>query len=239
VDLQDFSQLKCTVESALHEWDLPQEFVEQLLTVHTPVNYEKGSVLFVNGTPADIFFLVFDGAVRVYASQSDGQQSTFMLAGPGDFLGFANSNDRTGKVHCLDAIALTKCSVALFTRRFMVQLLARLSSPTLVRLIEDMNAAWSKAWLWHIDFFRLSFRERFALVFHELCLKFGKPSHNGILLSLKLGHDDLAEMIGSSRPVIGKILLQMIAAGAVELTDRSGMVVREPLLAAVANGHRE
>jgi CRP/FNR family transcriptional regulator, cyclic AMP receptor protein len=239
VDAQEFPLLKCTVESALHEWDLPDEFIQQLLSVHTPVNYEKGSVLFVNGTPADIFFLVFDGVVRVYASQSDGQQSTFMLAGPGDFLGFANSNDRNGKIHCLDAIAVTKCSVALFTRRFMVQLLARLSSPTLVRLIEDMNAAWSKALLWHIDFFRLSFLERFALVLHELGLKFGKPSRNGVLLSLKLGHDDFAEMIGCSRPVISKILLQLISAGAVEVADRSGIIVREPLLAAVANRDRE
>ena len=120
-------------------WNLPEEFVGQLLARHAPVNYEKGSVLFANGSPADILFFVSHRAVHVYAHQPNGRQSTFMFAGPGDFLGFAISSGHTGKVHCLNAIAVTKCSVALFTRRQIVQLLATLSAPTLRRLIEDIE----------------------------------------------------------------------------------------------------
>jgi hypothetical protein len=56
------------------------------------------------------------------------------------------------------------------------------------------------------------------------------------LLSLKLGQDDFADMIGCSRPVIGKIILHMISAGTIELADRNGILVREPLLAPLANG---
>ena len=222
-----------TLAVTLKGWNLPEEFVGQLLARHAPVNYEKDSVLFANGSPADILFFVSHGAVHVYASQPNGRQSTFMFAGPGDFLGFAISSGHTGKVHCLNAIAVTKCSVALFTRRQIVQLLATLSAPTLRRLIEDMNAAWSKAFLWHVDFFRLRFRERFALLLHELGLKFGKPTDDGILVPFKLGHDDFAEMIGCSRPVIGKLLAQMISTGAIELSDRGGILLRELLFATV------
>jgi CRP/FNR family cyclic AMP-dependent transcriptional regulator len=228
VDSQNAPAIQEILAPTVKGWNLPQEFIGQLLAHHTPVNYEKGSVLFVAGSPADILFFVFDGLIRVYASRADGVQSTFMLAGPGDFLGFANSSGRNGKVHCLDASTVTKCSVALFTRRYIAQLLATLSPPTLRRLIEDMNTAWSKALLWYINFFRMSFRERLALVLHELGLKFGKPTHNGILVSLKLGHDDFAEMIGCSRPVIGKVLSEMISAGAIELPDHGGILLREP-----------
>jgi CRP-like cAMP-binding protein len=100
---------------AIERWALPAEFIEELLAYQSPVRYEKGSILFVSGSPYDIFFLVYDGVVRLYASQPDGDQSTFMLAGSGDFLGFANSRCRDRRVHCFDASALTECSVALFT----------------------------------------------------------------------------------------------------------------------------
>jgi CRP-like cAMP-binding protein len=136
-----------------------------------------------------------------------------VFAGPRDFLGFVNSNGRNGKVHCFNAIAVHDCSVALLTRQHLVRLLETLSGSTLRRLTEDMNTAWSKALLWHINFFRLPFQERFALVLHELGLKFGKPSHDGVLISLKFGHKDFAEIIGCSRPVVGKVTANMVSAG--------------------------
>jgi CRP-like cAMP-binding protein len=212
----------------LEGWHLPSEFIGRLLAYHSRVSYEKGAVLFASGSPCDIFFLVFDGAVRVYATQPEGGQTTFMLAGPGDFLGLANSSDRDRRVHCLDASALTKCSVALFTRRHLLQLLKNLTPATLIRLIEDMNIAWSRALFWQVNFLRLSFRERFELVLHGLSSKFGLAVNNGIIIDLKLGQGDFAEIIGSSRPVVGKLFAEMFNSGEIELTKTGKILLREP-----------
>jgi CRP-like cAMP-binding protein len=233
VDFQDSSGIRSTPTNKLQTWGLSEAFIAQLLGRHTPVEYEKDSVLFVNGSPADIFFFVVEGVVHLYVSQPDGKKSTFMFIGPGEFLGFANSKGRNGKVHNLDASALTRCSVSLLTRRHLVQLLAGLGTPTLRRLIEDMNTAWSKALLWQVTLFRLPFRERFTLLLHELGVKFGKPTRNGVLVSLKLGHADFAEMIGCSRPIMGKILAGMRSAGVIEFADRGEILLREALFAAV------
>jgi CRP-like cAMP-binding protein len=78
-----------------------------------------------------------------------------------------------------------------------------------------------------VNFFRLSFRERLELVIHELGAKFGVAATNGIIIDLKLAQGDLAEMIGCSRPVIGKLFGELLSTGALELTKSGKILLRE------------
>ena len=218
----------------LGQWHLPPGFGEQLLAQHVPAIYEKGSVLFVRGSPSDIFFFLFEGVVCLYATQPDGTQSTFMLAGPGDFVGFANANDGSGAIHCLDARALTKCSVGLFTRRHLFQSLSNQSASVLLGLIEAMTAGWSRALLWQLNFLRLSFRDRIELVLRELGAKFGVTNDRGIMIDLNLRHSELSEMVGCSRQLVGKLLGQLASGGAIETAQDGRLILMEPLLTEAA-----
>jgi CRP-like cAMP-binding protein len=142
-----------------------------------------------------------------------------MLAGTGDFFGFANSDQGCGWVHCFDASALTKCSVGLFTRPHLLQLLTKLPASVLLKLIEDMNAQWSKVLLYHIKFLRLSFLERLVLILRELGTKCGRKVKNGIIIDVKLRYSELAEMIGCSVRIISRLLSQMVSRGGIEFTE--------------------
>jgi CRP/FNR family transcriptional regulator, dissimilatory nitrate respiration regulator len=48
--------------------------------------YERGAVLFLQGEPADRFFVVLDGWVRLSRETPDGQHSTIAVFGPGESL---------------------------------------------------------------------------------------------------------------------------------------------------------
>ena len=48
--------------------------------------------------------------------------------------------------------------------------------------------------------------------------RFGIPESRGLLLPLELGQQELAEMIGGSRPMVGKILLDL---------ERDGFIIRD------------
>jgi CRP/FNR family transcriptional regulator, cyclic AMP receptor protein len=219
--------VRSKVALALERWDLPAEFIEDLLSYQRPVGYKKGSILFASGSPSDIFFLVVEGVVRLYASRPDGGQITFMLAAPGDFLGFANSHYRGRRVHSLDASALTECSLLLFTRRRLVQLLGKQTTPALRKLIVAMNVEWTRALEWWVNFFRASLSRRFERVLPWLAAKFGQETNDGIVIDLRLSLGDLAELIGCSRPVVRKLFTQMISAGSIELTQAGKILLHE------------
>jgi CRP/FNR family transcriptional regulator, cyclic AMP receptor protein len=218
--------------TALRRWALPVELTDELLAHRNVVSYEKGSILFVSGSPCDMLFLVVDGVVRLYTSREDGGQSTFLLAAPGDFLGLANSYDGSHRVHCFDARALTKCQVSLFTRRHLLQLLSKLTAPALETLLETMNLEWSRVLYWQVNFFKASFDRRFELVLPWLAERFGTETSNGVIIDLKLSYEDIAEIIGCSRPVVRKILNQMRAAGTIELTQAGKILLSQHFLSA-------
>jgi hypothetical protein len=48
-------------------------------------------------------------------------------------------------------------------------------------------------------------------VLRDLASKFGVKDSRGILLIPELGHSDFAEMIGSSRPMVSRLIAEMIA----------------------------
>jgi CRP/FNR family transcriptional regulator, cyclic AMP receptor protein len=224
--LLKYSDVQDQLASALQRWELPDEFIARLAASCHPVTFEKESLLFAKGLPADLMFFVLDGVVRMYVTEPAGDRCTFMLAGRGDFLGFASTPYDRGAVHCFDASALSKCLIALFSRRYIFQLLNTLTPPALIKLIENMNTAWSRALEWHMHFFGLSAGERLVLMLHELGEKFGVPAPDGVLIDIRLTHDDFAELIGCSRPVIGKIFNEITSAGRIQFGNRGGILLR-------------
>jgi len=189
--------------------DLAAEIEDHL----TPVTYEKGSVIFLRGSPADLLFWLLKGFVKLYLPRSDGSRILIDLARPGDFLAFVNEESSKGRRQLLEAQALTKCSVGLFTREHLMQLLMKLDHQTAIRLLEQLNTAWSKMFERHIIFLGSSFRVRLEMVLDRLGSRFGIEDKRGTLLVPELGHEDLAEMIGSSRPMVSKLIGDMTEEG--------------------------
>lgn len=208
------------------QWRLPKEALDDLIGHHTPVNYEKGSVIFLQGSPSDVFFCVFKGLARVYAPLPEGERTLFMLAGAGDFIGTVNSVDSKGRlVQAFEASAVTKCSVGLLTRAHLGKILQGLHSSVLIHLIEDLNSNWSRAVHWYANFLGMSLRSRFELVLRDLGARFGIADRCGTLLALELGHEDYAEMIGCSRPMVSRLIAEMTQQGLIEQRQRHAIVL--------------
>ena len=216
------------VDTLLTQWRLPKEAVEDLICHHTPVNYDKGSVIFLQGSPSDVFFCVFKGLVRVYAPLPDGERTLFMLAGPGDFIGTVNSVDPKGRfVQAFEASAVTRCSAGLLTRGHLTKILQTLNPSVLIQLIEDLNTNWCRTVHWYTNFLGLSLRSRFELVLRDLGARFGIADRCGTLLALELGHEDYAEMIGCSRPMVSRLIAEMTEQGLIEQRQRHSIVLRK------------
>jgi CRP-like cAMP-binding protein len=197
-----------------------------LLERHMLVRYPKGVELFSMGSPAEMVFAVLAGLVKVHSSAPGSDPVLVEIAGAGDLVGYADfAGGDGGRAQLFGAIALTNCSVALFTRHQIAEVLKGLEPEALIRIAEAINSMWSSVIYRYTTFLGMSLRERLKLVLDELAERFGVPDSRGTLLLPELAQEQLAEMIGSSRPMVSKLLSEMTEQGLLIRQGRRHIVV--------------
>ncbi len=211
----------------LEQWGLPKEAITGLVGRHTLVRYPKRSPLFLQGSPADVAFAVFNGLVKVYCPGADGNRILVHLAGPGDLIGYADFLD-SNRQHSqmFEAHALTSCSVALFTRQHVLKMLRGLDPGVLLKLLESLNGFWSSMLHRYAVYLSMSLRERLQMVLADLGARFGVQDARGVLLTPELAQEELAEMIGSSRPMVSKLLSEMAQRSMIACQGRRYILLR-------------
>jgi CRP-like cAMP-binding protein len=199
------------LQERLTQWHLPTELVTELAQHSTVVWYPKGGCIFLRGSTADVAFWIIAGLVKVYYPNSDASRMVTRLAGPGDFVGMADVIESKGRrVQAFEAEAATKATLALFTREHVVRTLQGMDPVRLVSVIESLNTIWSSVAASFVRFVGLGFRQRLETVLADLAVRFGVKDSRGVLLTVELSHDDLAELIASSRAMVSRLIAELI-----------------------------
>jgi CRP/FNR family cyclic AMP-dependent transcriptional regulator len=204
---EDRSRLAWRVRQA----GVPSEIIEELINSNIVARYARRFRLFLQGAPGDVLMIIINGVVKVHCAQPDGRRFLVELAGPGDIIGYVDRMDGKGR-HCqaFEAQALTNCAVALISRQRILKLLADSDHTTLIGLFERLNTFWGSVVHRYASLMTLSYRERLESMLTEVASRFGVKEARGTLLTLELGHDDWAEMIGSSRPMVSRLIAEMV-----------------------------
>jgi CRP/FNR family transcriptional regulator, cyclic AMP receptor protein len=223
-------------EAGLFSWGIPQEVARELTEHHNEVNYGSGKLIFSQGSPADIVLWVVKGVVREVCPNPKGTQTLVRLATAGDVLGLADRLNEKGQwLRRFEAWAASPCVLAVVTRDHVRNLLKQMSPEDLLMLSERMNSAAAEWVQYYATFLGLSYRERIEMVMTELGRKFGIADRDGVLLTFEPTHSDLAEMIGSSRPVIGRVLAELGEDGEIGRRDRKYILLRGGSIEAAMN----
>lgn len=225
------SEFCSRLEQMLRSCGLPADLAAEIEDRLTPVTYEKGAVIFLRGGSCDLLFWLLKGLVKLYLPHGNGDRTLIDLARPGDFLGFVNDRDSNGRrYHLLEAHALTKCSVGLLTRDQIIPILNKLDNMCMTDLFEQFNVAWSARFERYVAFLSLPFRTRLEMVFNSFSARFGINDKRGTLLLPELSHEDLAEMIGSSRPLVSKLIGDMTREGLLARGEKRRFILRSKRL---------
>ena len=205
----------------LASFGLPRPAVAALLERHTLVRYPKGATLFSKGSPADVVFAVLSGMVKVHYSRPGRDRVLVEISGPGELVVYADFEESAGeRSQLFEAEALSNCCVALITRHHIFEVLKSLEPEVILRLGEAMNSLWSSVVHRYASLLGMSLRQRLELVLGELASRFGVEDSRGVLITPELAQEDLAEMIGSSRPMVSKLLMEMAQQGAISRDGR-------------------
>jgi CRP/FNR family transcriptional regulator, cyclic AMP receptor protein len=208
-------------------WRVPSAIVEDLVDQRSAVTYPRGAMIFLEGSPGDLFGCVLAGYVKVYCNITDGARVLTRLSGPGDIVGYADGEDCKGRRSKLfETQALTKCSIALFTRERAVRLLRSLDPDQSIELYQTLNSFWSSTLHWWTTFLGLPFDQRLEVVLSDLAQRVGVHDNRGTLIIPELSQADLAEMIASSRPLVSRILNEMEERGLVQRRGKQYLLLK-------------
>src|ERR1700693_4116432 len=137
MNLQVSAQAQERLLTKLSSMGLPRSAATTLLERHMLVRYPKGAELFTMGSPADVVFAVLTGLVKVHSSRAGSDPALVELAGRGDLVGYAAFADSGGaRSQVFAATALSNCTIALFTRHQIAEVLKSLEVESLLRITE-------------------------------------------------------------------------------------------------------
>jgi len=205
-----FSNLR----SNLTRWGIPPEFTEEIVEHNLPVAFDKNALVMAEGSANDLFGCVLSGFVKVYCAVADGNRTLVRLAGPGEIIGYSEYLDsRNRHAQLFEAQSASKCAVALINREQVARMLRSLRPEMLVDLLQALNTFWSQNLRWFATLLNLPFWQRLEVVLNDLAQRFGVKDSRGTILIPDLAHEDLAEMIGCSRPMVSRLIAEMAEGG--------------------------
>jgi CRP/FNR family cyclic AMP-dependent transcriptional regulator len=225
------------LRKSFEQWRVPACILEDLTDRNIVVTFAKDAMVFAEGSTPDLFGCVLSGYVRVYCAVGDGNRTLMRIAGPGELLGYADYIDEKGRrARLFEAQGLTKCNVALLSRDHIARMLRTLDPNALVDLIESLNTFWSLTTRWFALLLGLPFQQRIEMVFRDLGERVGVRDTRGVLLLPDICHEDLAEMIGCSRPMITRLVHDMEEVGKLVRRGKQYILLGDWNLEATING---
>jgi CRP/FNR family cyclic AMP-dependent transcriptional regulator len=205
-----FANLRAT----LSRLNLPPDLVDDLIERHITVSFEKGAWAFYEGNTDGMLAYIMTGYVNVYCPVGDGNRTLVRMAGPGEVIGYPDYVDERGQIaRMFEAQVASKCTLALVSRDHLARLLARLPIDRLITILTALNTFWSKNLCFFTTLLNLPLLDRLTIVMSDLAKRVGVRDSQGIMLIPEIYHDDLAEMIGCSRPMISRLIGQMVESG--------------------------
>ena len=194
----------CKLRGPGYFCDFPEELLRAFESLKYSTLFPKGAMLFVEGQAPRGIFMLCAGRVKLAAGSSDGKSLITRIAEPGEVLGL--SATISGKPYMATAETLAPCQVNFIKREDFLRFLSEHHLACL-RVAEHLSNICYAA-NEQVRSLGLSHTaaEKLAKLILEWCARDGKPSDRGIQLKLTLTHEEIAQMIGSSRETVTRLL---------------------------------
>jgi CRP/FNR family cyclic AMP-dependent transcriptional regulator len=202
------------LRTSLIRLKLPLDLVDEVIERHIAVAFQKGSLALCEGNTDGMIACILSGYVKVYCPIADGNRTLVRLAGPGEIIGYPDYVDERGRnARMFEVQVASNCTLALFNRDHVARLLAGLPTEILISILAALNTFWSENLRFFASLLNLPFWDRLTIVLSDLAKRAGVGDSEGIILIPEVFHEDLAEMVGCSRPMVSRLIAQMVESG--------------------------
>lgn len=183
--------------------------------------YARGENIFEQGAPADAFYTIASGRVKIFRMMPAGKDVILEVFGPGDPVGALAAYD--GRPFPASAAALEDTVCVAIPRMVFFRLLE--DHPSLVRglmlglthrLVELTNRV--------TELSGTRIEPRFARLFLKLAGDMGQPDRGGTFVPLALSRQELADMTGTTIETAIRIMSRW-GKQAIVRTEKDGFVI--------------
>jgi CRP/FNR family transcriptional regulator len=193
----------CIWRSHTYFCDLPEAELLQFSAVKITHAYARGTTLFTEGQPASGVYVLCAGRVKLLTYSEEGRSLIVRIAEPGEILGL--SACVAGVAHEASAQVISDCQVN-FVRRSDYLKLLKDNSEAALNAIRELSLLYHKA---HTQICSLglsvSAGDKLAKLLLEWCMK-SDAADAGARIKMGFTHEELAEMIGTSRETVTRML---------------------------------
>jgi CRP/FNR family transcriptional regulator len=187
--------------------DLPTSALQSFESIKYATAYPKGAVLFVEGQSPRGIYVLCKGRVKLSICSTDGKTLILKVAEPGEVLGLSASV--SGKAYELTAETLDPCQVNFVKREDFLRFLKE-HGEACMRVAEQLSEKYNSA-CHEIRSLGLSHSaaEKLAKLLLDWSTKNGEAAKIEPRLKLALTHEEIAQMIGTSRETVTRLFADL------------------------------
>lgn len=207
--------------------DLSSTEIEWVNSLFHEQDFKVDEAIYLSAEPAEKFFVVADGRVRLLRHSMTGRDILLDLLTSGEYFG---AHSMQGKdVYPDTAQAQTDCCILVIGRETFQQILKRYPSVSL-KMIEIMARRLLSANERVHQLSVMAMEGRIASLLLMLGEKFGEQGEVGLLLQVPLSREDLAGMAGTTTETASRVMSQFQRDGLIKsgrewvaVTNREGL----------------
>lgn len=176
-------------------WMRPDQ-LERLARGAQTVRIRRPDTIFPEGESSNRIFIMVSGVAKL-SIENRNERVLVGLVGPGEIFGVSSLLPHSTRPFRCDAF--TDCTVGIVKPETFVDVALGVPLHELSRVLDITVGRWWSMLIRYANFVGLGLRERLAGALLEVGAKFGVNDSRGLLLTLKLTHEDLADLVGASR----------------------------------------
>lgn len=201
--------------------NLPKDEHELLVAAKTEKVYRKGEIIFREGAYPDGIYFITKGKVKKYKLNPDGKEYIIYVANTGEIIGYHAilSDDRYPD----SAAALEESIIAFIPRAIFLEALKQ-SEILNKRLLKTLSHEFAVLANSLSLFAQKSVRERLALQLIVIREKYKVNFKPGMAVEINMSRDDLANLVGTARENVVRLLTEFKEKGIIETQGRKIIV---------------
>jgi CRP/FNR family transcriptional regulator, cyclic AMP receptor protein len=219
VDAKSLTRLKSLA------W-MPNDQAARLAAASAPLRVRREGAIFREGEASSHVYILLSGVAKLCYVNRD-QRVLVGFVGPGEVFGLSSLLPQTTRPFRCEAYS--DCLVAVVKPETFVDTVLGVPLERLSIILDATVGRWWGMLVRYANFVGLGLRERLAGALLELAEKFGVRDSRGTLLTIKLTHADLAELVGASRQRTTEQLNDFEREGVITREGRRLIIVPEKL----------
>ena len=200
--------------------ELDDEELDRLLEHSRALTLRKNTILMSEGETGESMYVVLSGSLRVFVGDEDGREIVLFLEGPGNYVGEISLLDDEPRT--ASAITLEKTEVLAIAKAGFLACVERNPRVALL-IIREMTRRLRRSTQTIRSLALDNVYQRLASKFRELA-----TSEDGLRrMPRKFSNQELGEMIGASREMVGKIVNDLAEGGYIRQVDRRWCLLKD------------